>query len=163
MCKDKNRMRCSCGKYLFLTAGIGLGIAALVVLVFAYLVPLIQYSDYSLQACKVTTSKIIQEGTYHGIVTLSYLSLSQDLDVYQNAYSTAVQTYLDINYKIGSLVQCLVSGSDIRVSIFTSNIGLGFTIALLILSVIAIGIFVVLLVIERHRRIEYIELDGTKP
>lgn len=153
-------MNFRCGKIIFLSVGILLAIATLIVVVFAYIVPLIQYSEYSLESCNVLAVQITQPDDFHGIVTLDFASLTSSVDVIQNSVRAVVQAYLDANFRVGSSVRCYVSTGDIRVSIWTSNVGLVFTIVLCIATIICVGIFIVLHIIDRNRRKNYRDLDA---
>lgn len=155
----KMAQRCLCGKYVLLILGILLGVAAVITVIFGYVIPMIQSSDYTLESCKVVSTDVTQNGDYQGMATLSYLSLTKTIEVVHSSSQTYVQAYLGANYRANSAVQCLVSSDDIKVSIFISSVGLVFTIILAIASALCIGIYCIIAIKHKFKRSQYDDLD----
>ena len=155
-------MKCCCTKFVFLSLSILLALGALVVVTFGYVLPLINSGDYTLQSCKVASTRITHPSNYHGMVTLGYMTLMKEIDVFDSNVQLSVEAYLKSNYKVGIMVQCLVSGDDIQVSIFISNVGLVFTIIIAIASVICFGVFIIIHICDKHKRKNYVELEERK-
>lgn len=149
---------CSCLKFIFLAVGILLGIGAILLMIFGYLVALIQSSDYALELCTILGNRITHPDQYHGLAMLSYLSLNKELDVFTSTVEEIVRLYLDSNYRMGSKVQCLVSYDDIKLTMVLSDLDLIFVIIMGISSIICISIFVAVLSWEKRKRAQYVEL-----
>lgn len=150
--------KCTYCKYVLLILGILMAAASIVTVIFGYVVPLIQSSDYTLQSCKVVGQQTVQSGDYQGLATLSYLTLSASVEVVHSPSKVYVEAYLQTNYRVGSMVQCLVSSNDIRVSIFISSVGLAFTIVLAILGTLCIGTYFVIAITHKLKRSQYTNL-----
>lgn len=129
-------------------------------IVFGFILPAIQYEDYSLNNCICLENYIvaIQDG-YEGFALLNFRRISKSLRVITNPSSTFVRAFLNLNYRVNSTVLCYTSVSDIETSLFTNNVALGFTIFLGGSGIIVLGIFLILVLRDKYRRREYEDLD----